>query len=262
MAIEAERDFGVEIHLVKTEMGLPKSIREHALKSKAASQIFGAINPFDDSLWLVTNNLKGNKKEIQKTIFHEIIGHYGVRKILGERLNPVLDLVWNNLSENQRNNLSKLNETKDKYILAQEYIAEMATKNIDPTFYELIVSKIRELLRKMFPNLSLNQSEVKKLLQESSQYLRDIAKLQNENIKQDMKIQIDFPFLGKSEEELRPHLDKLLAKEQTETIKGLIDADGRIFDGKIQLIPVNDHLQVRISLDNQPEQTKSKKIKM
>lgn len=96
----------------------------------------------------------GSLSEAERKVFHELVGHKGVRDLLGqEGFDELCDRVWEIIPEKRRSELlgkvQHLAEEKRQRAAADEYIAELA-ETVDYKSGEGIWHKIAEFFRSIF----------------------------------------------------------------------------------------------------------------
>lgn len=110
-----------------------------------------------------------------KTVLHEVVGHKGLRQLLGEEnYDAEMMSLFGQLPEDVRRNVADVavrNYNSDVSIAMDEYLAEQAEKNETPSWWNKVVSAIRDLLRKVGVNVSLSENDVKYLLWRSRKNL-------------------------------------------------------------------------------------------
>lgn len=128
--------------------------------------------------------------DIDRTILHECIAHYGVRKLFPSphSLNRFYDQVWNMMQHNDRQRflqypgISNLTGPEARRAAADEYIAHLAEQlhtqgtTITPeqtSIWQRIVSFLRNALRQAGINLRLSDTDLNNLLISSYNNLRN-----------------------------------------------------------------------------------------
>lgn len=110
-----------------------------------------------------------------KTVLHEVVGHKGLRQLLGEEnYDAEMMRLFGQLPEDVRRNVADVavrNYNSDVSIAMDEYLAEQAEKNETPSWWDKVVSAIRDLLRKVGVNVSLSENDVNYLLWRSRKNL-------------------------------------------------------------------------------------------
>jgi hypothetical protein len=139
--------------------------------------------------------MNGNKENIQKTIFHEVIGHEGLRGFVNEvaakkgkdfrgEFNSLLDEVYESYKDDTRlhgliplyANGKKAGDklTKEKQrLVAEEFIAQEAERGITNDIFEKIYAFLRKLYRTVFDSeFELDDIEIREILAASRGYIK------------------------------------------------------------------------------------------
>lgn len=165
------------------------------------------VNPRDvrglfvgDQLYVIADNVDSVQDGI-KTAVHEAVGHKGIRGVLGEELKPVMRQVYRTLPMDKRGR-EALDEVLESYpfldqsnpehqlTIAEEMIAHLAEKGWNPGPVKRAVSKIRELLRRLFPKMKWTDADVMALSKQSRKWLSD----QQANAQSDAEAESDMRF--------------------------------------------------------------------
>lgn len=86
--------------------------------------------------------------EVQKTILHEAVGHYGIPQLLGrERADELYRRVFAALDEETRDGLLALYGSET--VAGDEYLAEMAEGNVTPGVWKRVMAAIRNFFREV-----------------------------------------------------------------------------------------------------------------
>lgn len=114
-------------------------------------------------------------EDVQATILHEVVGHYGLRKLFGESFDSELMGIYKLLPEDVRKDIAT--EALRKYdsdliIATEEYLARQAEKNEMPGWWNRVVSSFKDFLRKMGISLEISDNDVRYLLWKSYQNLK------------------------------------------------------------------------------------------
>lgn len=117
----------------------------------------------------------------RKSVFHEVVGHYGLRKLFGEDFNTFLDNVYVNVSPEirkqivarakERGNILDLREATEEYLAA---LAERGFDNVEErTLWQKIKDAFIDMLRKAGVHLGfdLTDNELRYVLWRSYQNL-------------------------------------------------------------------------------------------
>lgn len=100
------------------------------------------------------------RADAEATVLHEIVGHMGLRSLLGERFGLFLDNVHKSLDETgvravadmmaqeQKQRSGKLTAVEARRLATEEYLARLAEGNITPSRFARIIGRIRSMLRR------------------------------------------------------------------------------------------------------------------
>lgn len=117
-----------------------------------------------------------NVETAVRTALHELIGHKGVNRVLGANAGK----VFSQIALSQNPDLMKKLATKYKLDmnnpahlaeLGAEYVAHLAETDKRPTLVNVVVAKIRNILRKLFPDIGWNKSDVLHLIEQGRKAL-------------------------------------------------------------------------------------------
>lgn len=86
----------------------------------------GWFDPKSGRVVIVLQN-NSSVEDIEQTIFHEVVAHYGLRKLFGDKFDIFLDNVFENADNYVRSNIENLmSEGKSQREATEEYIASLA----------------------------------------------------------------------------------------------------------------------------------------
>lgn len=156
------------IKVVQSVDDLPKYLGDYVKSVGAENEVEGLFAPRDKTIYLIANNLS-DAKSIQRVIFHEALGHYGLREMFGNDVKPILNRVFMSYGKAGLKDIAAryaldLSNQSDRLIAAEEKLAEMAEKNEKPTVLNNIIKAIRDLIRKLGIDLKLSDSEIRVML--------------------------------------------------------------------------------------------------
>lgn len=180
-----------KINLFKTEKDLPHKIKKEFDKSNGMSSAFFDEDTKETSIFLF--NIK-DEKHLEKVMAHEIIGHLGVKTVLGNQYNRYLESAYNyydknGLIDDLKVKYSEVYKTKNsdefRRSVAEEKIAETVENyGIHKIpFYKTIVGKVKSVIRESFPslNLEVTQNDVNYLISNSYKKLQEKENVKNTN---------------------------------------------------------------------------------
>lgn len=154
------------VSVVQTEAALPGEIREAIRRAGANGTIRGVW--WRGEAYVVADNAF-TRAEVEETILHEVVGHHGLRGLLGDDINPILDQVY--LSVGRRG----LQSIADEYGLdlgdiiqrrqaAEEHLAHLTESHPQSRVWDRFVRMFVRWMRRMGFRLRLTSAEIRDLL--------------------------------------------------------------------------------------------------
>ncbi|WP_440429177.1 LPD38 domain-containing protein [Phocaeicola plebeius] len=113
-------------------------------------------------------------EDVNQTILHEGVAHYGLRQLVGEdRMDDFLDDIFANVTDEVR---KKIIDTLPRYgynsrIATEEYMARMAENGVDVSVWQRIKQAFNSLMRRMGINIKISDNELRYILWRSAQNL-------------------------------------------------------------------------------------------
>lgn len=118
------------------------------------------------------------KEDIERTLLHEGVGHYGLRRLAGRKhMDAFLDDIFAGCGEKVRGEIIRLAGTgkMDIRTATEEYLACMAESGADARVWDKIRLAFRNLLRKLGFSIEVDDRELKGLLAASRENLKRTA---------------------------------------------------------------------------------------
>jgi hypothetical protein len=119
---------------------------------------------FDAGKVFIVASEMNSSRDVQRVLFHEALGHYGLRGVFGPALDDILDQIY---MTRRSDVLAKakaygLDFTKknDRRIAAEEVLAEMAQNNPQLGFVQRAIAAIRSWLRKAGFDIKMTDAEI------------------------------------------------------------------------------------------------------
>lgn len=160
------RELGVEVNYVTSE---DISDVEPGARKKRQSKGW-----YQDGKVYINLSTHETIDDAKETYLHEVVAHYGLRGLLKEQFEPVMQKVFASLTPTQQQSLLEI--FADEVEAAEEFLASMAENDIDPTLVEKVIGFIREALRSMGINLdSYTDGDMQYLLWRSKNSLKENA---------------------------------------------------------------------------------------
>ena len=160
------------ISVVESEKQLPDYIQEQ-IEKEGIVKVGGVFDPNTGTVFLVSKNLV-DAHDVLKTILHEITGHFGLRKILGEKYNQVMNSIYDGNKDVKDRADVKIANGMGKQLAVEEVLAEMAETNTNPTLLQKVVNIIRQALRAIGMQFKdVTNGEILQLIKDSRSYVID-----------------------------------------------------------------------------------------
>ena len=107
------------------------------------------------------------KADVERTLLHEGVAHYGLRKLAGPKhMDAFLDDIFNGCGEKVRDEILRMAaaDKTDIRVATEEYLARMAEAGTDQSLWDRIVTAFRNLLRKLGFCLEIGTRELRGIL--------------------------------------------------------------------------------------------------
>ncbi len=155
IAQQVQEATGLRATVVDTEFALPPVVLEQVLRDGVVGRVAGLY--YQGQAYLVASNL-ASPKHAQEVLLHEVVGHQGVRAVLGNRTGKVMQQIYADIPEQQRQELEQryagqlenLGEQERRITVAEEYVAHLAETNPQHSLIRRLVAMVRAALRQMF----------------------------------------------------------------------------------------------------------------
>lgn len=114
--------------------------------------------------------------DVQATILHEVVGHKGLRGLLGDKFEEMMDKIYKHLPKKERQKVMAAAMDKYKFdyrTATEEYLAEFVEKDVmEPSLWQKIKSAIKSFFRNMGVNLEMSDPDIAYLLWKSKNRLQ------------------------------------------------------------------------------------------
>lgn len=153
----------------------PPALQRAIAEAGAQGDMRGVL--WRDNVYLLASRIP-DRARMEQVILHEVIGHYGLRKMLGKDMERVLNQIW--ISHGGKGRAKYIidryfpdgfdvNNKEHRHIVAEELIAHLAEQNRGQTLVQRAVAIIREGLRKLGFTLEFTVDDIVDLLRRSRQ---------------------------------------------------------------------------------------------
>ncbi|WP_163650702.1 LPD38 domain-containing protein [Modicisalibacter sp. 'Wilcox'] len=166
----------------------PRDLPDHlifgmALRGINPQQVRGMYD--NGQLYVIAGN-HDSVEEAVRTAVHEAVGHQGMRGVLGRRIEPTMAQLRRDIEKDPSNQRIvdrvrelyshlDLDTPEGRRAYAEELVAHYAEEvSIDqrPALWKRAISRIRDMLRRVFPSVKWNADDVLDLIDRSRGWLR------------------------------------------------------------------------------------------
>lgn len=208
-----------KINVVQSESGLPVDLKRHAAKKGATGSVNAAY--WKGEVYLVADRM-ANSRDVRDKVLHEVVGHHGLRKLVGGDLSSVLNKVWAMHGRNHKD----VKQIVDRYFTSQEFdvnnrdhrdlvaeeiIAHKAESGENPTLVQRAISAVRDWARGVGMDLEMNEADLANLIRKARRVAeKGGISTESPNQGNDARYSLTDPkkFEGKSAEESGPMLER------------------------------------------------------
>lgn len=162
---------GLPVEIIHSIDEVPEGSAKEAIKK--GRKVKGWYSLSDNKVYVYLPNAT-SMEDVNQTILHEGVAHYGLRQLVGEeRMDDFLDDVFANVTDEVR---KKIIDTLPRYgynsrIATEEYMARMAENGVDVSVWQRIKQAFNSLMRRMGINIKTSDNELRYILWRSRQNL-------------------------------------------------------------------------------------------
>ena len=145
--------------IVAEESGLPVRILNQAKRDNMLGKVPGLYDPKSGKVYLVAANLRSVNDVILTTV-HEIAGHFGLQKVLGETYNQTMNAIYNGNAAIRK--------------IADSKVAEMPSLSRETATEEALAERAE-----LDPNAPDTRSAMRRIYDTLKKFLRDVLGLKD-----------------------------------------------------------------------------------
>lgn len=150
----------------------PKPLRE-AIRLAGAEGDMRAVF-WNQEVYILAPRIP-NRQALEEVILHEVVGHYGLRKMVGGELKPLLDRVYRDMKDTPKakeiisiyfGNQFDPKKSEHRLTVAEELLAHLAEsgKQRHRTLWQRIVAAVRDGLRRLGFTLKMTDTDLLNIL--------------------------------------------------------------------------------------------------
>ena len=158
---------------------VPRELRQIIERDGLQEQARGVF--WRGEVYAFHNNLQ-SRRELEEVILHEVIGHYGLRQLLGDSMNPVLNQVW--MAYGGRKRARALIETyfpdgfnpnnrTQRHIIAEELLAHVAQTGQHQRWWSRLAALAQDKLRQLGFEIRPNEVDLHRLLRKAHEVVEN-----------------------------------------------------------------------------------------
>ena len=157
------------IKVIQRADELPDRLYQQMLRDKVRPP--GAFDPNTGIVYLISDHII-DERDATLTLSHEVLGHYGIRGILGNTYGKVMDDIYNGNLAVRKQAMKKMAEGLDKQTAVEEVLAEMAESGVYNNAIQRIFNAIRQAIRKLGYNFKeVTDTEIRALLANANRFV-------------------------------------------------------------------------------------------
>ncbi len=161
----------IPIHIIRDVNDITNDDKDTQRKKRGAK---GWYDMDTGEVYLVLPNAE-SIADAQATILHEVVAHKGLRGLLGEKFDDMMDSVYRNLPEDVRRKVTRAGLSRyggDFRIATEEYLASVAENGVsEPSIWQKIKSAIRGFFRSLGIDLRMRDEDIAYMLWKSKNRL-------------------------------------------------------------------------------------------
>ena len=151
----------------------------------------GLFYPPTKTIYMIGDNLV-DAEDAGKTIAHELVGHFGLRGVLGQQYPAVMRAIYQNSKPIQAEAKARMQENPNMSleVATEESIAERAEKDVSLNWMHRLTNFIRTKLRQwgIWKGAPIGDSEIIRLIRDSHKYVHGVSTKPSETVRALAKI--------------------------------------------------------------------------
>lgn len=175
-----------QVEVVQSKADLSPELQDRVTQMEAKGRVRGFLDRATNTAYLIADHLNSVDEALQ-VLRHEVVAHYGLKAMLGQAYNDVLDRVTLAFPKLVKAKAAAYGFSEDQAGLrkaADEVLAELAEKGKESGFVDRMVARIAKIFRAMGIGHAITMAEVRQLITASNRGLMDnVARLGPDELK-------------------------------------------------------------------------------
>lgn len=170
-----------EVLVAQAESDLPPFLRQRIQDAGAQGEVRGVI--WDGRIYVIADNVS-SRAEVEETIFHEVVRHYGMRQVLGDNYNDFMDQVYMRVGRSAIEPFAEYNgldldaenrttQANNRRAATEELLAHATDEQLGSRLWTRLVNLVTEWLRRMGFRIQMTGYEIRDVLQRAKMYVQD-----------------------------------------------------------------------------------------
>lgn len=167
------RELNTPVTIIRNVDEITDSDRKREHKKRGSK---GWFDPVTGDIFLVLPNAT-SVADAQTTVLHEAVGHKGLRGLLGDRFNNMLDRVYDSLPDYEKERIDEAVRKgwfRNRRTGTEEYLASIAETDVRPSVWNRIKGAIRDFFRRLGISLRMGDADIKYMLWRSRNRLMNM----------------------------------------------------------------------------------------
>ena len=142
-----------EIVIIENMMSdlVPQRVRD-ALMAPESSGAPAAF--FYDGKAYINKAMMGSEQDVALALYHEVVGHFGLRAVLGNKLNPELDRIWDARAEDVLVHADRYELDTNKVAQRREAVEEFLAAKAEQLHEQGLLTNIANMIRAWWADLT------------------------------------------------------------------------------------------------------------
>ncbi len=173
-----------DVAVIQSESGLPAGIRRAIESAGAQGEVRGVF--WRGRAYVVADNVR-SAAEVEETVLHEVVGHYGLRELLGQDFTKLLDDVYLTQGRSGLRDIAErygfdLNDRTQRRQAAKEKLAHIAQANPQSKLWDRFVRLFADWARRMGFQIRLTSAEIRDLVLRARRFVETGGRVEGESI--------------------------------------------------------------------------------
>ncbi|WP_288365652.1 DEAD/DEAH box helicase family protein [uncultured Marinobacter sp.] len=171
-----------KIHVVQSLSEVPKGLRDYVASQGAERDVEAALH--EGEVWILAPRME-SARMVESVILHEVIGHFGVKSLMGAQIKPFYNTVYLKMGKSPMAQAIKKayfdpetnpfdpKKLAHRQLVADELIAHLAERKEHLSLWNRFVAMMRDALRRLGFTLPVGRNDILMILRKAHQAVAD-----------------------------------------------------------------------------------------